>query len=138
MFNAMQTMLVRNTEDLLAGDTNAMAERCQYPMVIQLAHRTLPFQSAADYAATMADLAMRMRDDHKVIKINVRLRTVEVPQDGRFRAWAILTYQYAVTTAPHDTQVVYYCRVADGQIKIEMIEMNCEALPQQPIRGKAA
>jgi hypothetical protein len=34
--------------------------------------------------------------------------------------------------------MTYYCRLVDGNIKVEMIEMNCEVLPDQPIRGQAA
>lgn len=138
MFDAMQAMLVCNTKDLMAGNTTAIADRCQYPMVIQLANRALPFHYAPDYAATMAQLATHMRDDHKVTDIEVRLRAVELPNGGRFRAWATLTYRFAIATPPRDTQVVYYCRLVDAQIKIEMIEMDCEALPEQPIRGEAA
>jgi hypothetical protein len=43
-----------------------------------------------------------------------------------------------VATPPRSTDVTYYCRLVDGQIKVEMIEMECDILPDQPIRGQAA
>jgi hypothetical protein len=138
MFTQMQTMLNRNTQALLSGDTDDIAERCHYPMVIHAPNRVMPFHAPTDYAATLKHMSARMRDDYKVTDIIVRLRTMDVPQGGRFRAWATMSYVFAVDTPPRSTNVTYYCRLVDGQIKVEMVEMDCEILPDQPIRGKAA
>jgi hypothetical protein len=138
MFTQMQAMLDRNAADLLAGNTQAMAERCHYPLVVHTPDRTVPFRSASDYAATLSHMATTLRQDYKVTAITARLRTMDVPQAGRFRAWARLTYAFAINTAPRETNVTYYCSVLQGQIRVEMVEMDCEVLPQQPITGQAA
>ncbi len=138
MFSQMYAMLTRNVQALLSGDTDPIADRCHYPMVIHSPGRVVPFLSANDYAATLKSMSAQMRDDLKVTDIIVRLRMTDVPHDGRFRAWATLSYVFAVDTPPRFTDVTYYCRVTNGQIKVEMIEMECDILPDQPIRGQAA
>jgi hypothetical protein len=138
MFTQMQAMLDRNAADLLAGNTDAMAARCHYPMVIHAPDRVVPVQSATEYAAMLAHIAARLRDDYKVTGITARLRTMDLPRGGRFRAWAKLSYRFAVDTAPRETNVTYFCRLQDGEIKVEMVEMDCEVLPGQPITGEVA
>ena len=138
MFNQMQAMLDRNTQDLLAGNTQAIAQRCHYPMVVHSPTQLVPFQTAADYAATLQHMSARLRNDYNVTGITVRLRTMDLPRAGRFRAWATLSYHFAVDTPAHDTHVTYYCRLVGGQIMVDMLEMDCEILPDQPIRGRAA
>jgi hypothetical protein len=138
MFTQMQTMLNRNTQALLSGETDEIADRCNYPMVIHAPDRVLPFHAATDYAATLKHMSQRMRDDFKVTQIFVRLRTMDVPREGRFRAWATMSYVCGEDTPLQQTNMTYYCRLVDGNIKVEMIEMNCEVLPDQPIRGQAA
>lgn len=138
MFTQMQTMLDRNAQALLSGATDEIADRCHYPMVVHSTDRVLPYQSASEYAATLKHISTLMRDTYNVIGITLRLRAMDLPQDGRFRAWATMTYIFAIKTAPRSTNVTYYCRLVDTQIKVEMVEMDCDALPDQPIRGQAA
>jgi hypothetical protein len=138
MFTLMQAMLDRNAADLLAGDTGAIADRCHYPMTIHAPDKVVAFPTAADYAAVLAHIATRLREDYKVIEVIARLRTIDVPRAGRFRAWARLTYRFSIDTAPRETNVTYYCRLVDGQIKVEMVEMDCEVLPDHPVSGQAA
>jgi hypothetical protein len=138
MFTEMQAMLDRNAADLLAGSTDAIASRCHYPMVIHTPDRVVPFQSAGDYAQMLAHISVRLREDYKVVDITARLRTMDLPRAGRFRAWARLSYRFAIDTAPRETDVTYYCRVQDGQIRVEMVEMDCEVLPDQPVTGEVA
>jgi hypothetical protein len=138
MFTEMQAMLDRNAADLLAGNTDAVASRCHYPMVVHAPDRVVPFQSAAEYAAMLAHISRRLRNDYKVVDIIARLRTMDLPRAGRFRAWARLSYRFAIDTAPRETDVTYYCRLQDGQIMVEMVEMDCEVLPGQPATGQAA
>jgi hypothetical protein len=138
MFTEMQAMLDRNAADLLAGNTDAVASRCHYPMVVHAPDRVMPFQSAAEYAAMLSHISLRLREDYKVIDITARLRTMDLPRAGRFRAWARLSYIFAVDTAPRRTDVTYYCRLQDGEIRVEMVEMDCEVLPGQPVTGEVA
>lgn len=138
MFTEMQAMLDRNAADLLAGNTAAVASRCHYPMTIHAPDKVVRFQTAADYAAVLTHIAVRLRDDYRVTEIFARLRTMDIPRAGRFRAWARLTYRFAIDTEPRETDVTYYCCLLDGQIKVEMVEMDCEILPDQPISGHAA
>jgi hypothetical protein len=138
MFDQMQAMLNRNSQALLSGETGEIAMRCHYPMVIHAPNRVVPFHTAKDYAATLKHMSQRMREDFKVTDIVVRLRTMDLPRHGRFRAWATMSYVFAVDMPPRTTQLTYYCRAANGQIKVEMVEMDCDGLPDQPIRGQAA
>jgi hypothetical protein len=98
----------------------------------------VPFQTPTAYAAVLAHIAARLRNDYKVTEVIARLRTMDVPRAGRFRAWARLTYRFAIDTALRETDVTYYCRLVNGQIRVEMVEMDCEVLPDQPISGQAA
>jgi hypothetical protein len=138
MFTEMQAMLDRNAADLLAGNTGAIADRCHYPMTVHAPDKVVPFQTASAYAAVLAHIADRLRNDYKVTEVIARLRTMDVPRGGRFRAWARLTYRFAIDTAPRETNVTYYCRLVNGQIRVEMVEMDCEVLPDHPISGQAA
>jgi hypothetical protein len=138
MFSQMYAMLTSNAQALLSGDTDPIADRCHYPMIIHSSGRVVPFLTADAYATALRHMSAQMRDDFKVTDIIVQLRTMEVPRQGRFRAWARLSYVFAVDTPPRSTDVTYYCRLADGQIRVEMLEMDCDILPDQPIRGQVA
>lgn len=138
MFNEMQEMLERAAAAMLTGRTDELAQRCHYPMVVHSADRVLPFQTPQDYAATLAHVGTLMRDSHKVTAITSRLRSIEVPRSGRFRAFARMTCHFGNGCAPQTTDVTYFCRLTGSEIKVEMVEMDCALLPDQPIRGRVA
>jgi hypothetical protein len=138
MFSEMQEMLDRNAADLMTGATDRIAGRCQYPMTVHSPERTVIFPSPEDYAATLRYIATRLRDDYKVTEVIPRLRTMDTPRAGRFRAWARLTYRFAIDTPPRETNVTYFCRVVQGAIQVEMVEMDCEVMPARPVEGEAA
>lgn len=138
MFNQMQAMLNRSTAAMLSGSTDEIAQRCHYPMVIHSPVRVLAFQSATEYAETLRYMSARMRQEFNVTAITVRLRMIDVPSGGRFRAWATISHHFAANQPPRQTQVTYFCRLVADDILVEMVEMDCELLPDQPIRGQAA
>ncbi len=138
MFNQMQQMLDRTTAALLSGQTEELVRRCDYPMVVHSATRILPFQTPQDYAAALAHLCNQLRGPLHVTSIVARLRSMELPLRGRFRAFVRLTYHFATGSPSHETNAVYFCRLAGDEIRVEMVEMECALLPGQPLRGRAA
>ncbi|WP_431300991.1 hypothetical protein [Tabrizicola sp. BL-A-41-H6] len=136
MFDHMQDLLDQTAADLLSGHTDAIAGRCAYPMVVHSPQKIVPFQTSADYAATLRKVSGRLRD-RKVTAISARLRATDAPSAGRFRAFARLTCRFGDGTPPSQTDLIYFCRMVDNAIRVEMIEMDCslmhaEQTPRQP------
>lgn len=131
MFDHMQELLDRTAADLLSGQTDTIAGRCAYPMVVHSAQRIVPFETPADYAATLAQLSGRLRK-REMTAISARLRATDAPSRGRFRAFVRLTCRFGDGTPPSQTDLIYFCRMVDSAIQVEMIEMDCALMHAEP------
>jgi len=114
MFEHLQRLLDDTARLIAAGQVDAAAARCDFPLPLHLDGHLRLVPDAAALGALLS--ATRARHGAP----EARLVAVELPRNGRFRLWLAL---WAAGGAATGTDLVCYCREDRGGLRLEMVDV---------------
>lgn len=141
------TQLVQRVETLLqdmirsfqAQDFPALVSHYDFPLALHLEDKLMVMDRPDDLIRWFADTA-RARRDAGLERIEARLVALDLPRQGRFRAWVVYSHYDAAGQVLRLSERTFYCRDRGGRIRVEMLHVTRLALgtprPRHPADRK--
>ena len=128
MFRKIEANMQRRADLLAAGRLGELVEAYLYPLVLYLGNQ----QKIIDGPGEMIWVFSELQQDHLtrgVTHLVAEVAAVDLPRQGRFRAWVSYHEMGSGTWQPKRSDVVHYCRDTAEGIKSEMLEYESCAIP---------
>ncbi len=98
----------------------ALCEHYRFPLPVQAGNRLLLCHTHHDltrvFTAYLDGASARGQT-----RPSAELAAMELPRRGRFRVWMDWCFRASDTQIPVRERTIYYCRLQDDQVQIEMI-----------------
>jgi hypothetical protein len=91
-----------------------------FPMPVQAGKQMNLCQSQAELAQIFSAY-LNVVEERGLVGPSVNIAAVELPRGGRFRVWTDWCFTRAEDQMPVQDRTIYFCRILNDQIQIEMI-----------------
>jgi hypothetical protein len=129
MYRSITEHLQRRGDLLLSGQYEELSRLFMLPQALYLSDTPWVLRDTADVVAAMGRLHQMLRG-RQVNRRVPKVTALQLPRQGRFRAW-VRWSEYSADPAQNRTsEVVYYFRETPSGLKTEMLEFKGLSLPE--------
>lgn len=129
MYRSITAHLQLRSDLLLSGRYEELSRHYLLPQAIYLTDSPWVLRHTADAVTAMTRLHQMLRDRNVQRRVP-KVTALQLPREGRFRAW-VRWFEYAADPALNRTsEIVYYFRETPAGLKSEMLEFKEMKLPE--------
>jgi hypothetical protein len=129
MFTQVSALLRHRAERLWNGQFDALAAQYIYPLPMYMGSSRLIVRNA-DEAASMLCLLRSAYLQRGVIALQPRVTALDLPREGRFRAWVDWHELAIPAEETRLSSVIYYCRMTASGVRTEMVNYTRLSMPE--------
>lgn len=129
MYRSLMHHLQWRNDLLLSGRYQELSQLYLLPQALYLSGNPWVLRNTADTVAAMACLHQMLRD-RQILSRTPVIKAVELPRQGRFRAWVRWDEGSAEPAQSRTSEMVYYFRETPDGPRTEMVEFTSLCLPE--------
>ena len=133
MYQRVQNLFQWRADLLMANRLSDLAEQHMFPWTVYLENTPITVPTADSFAVSIGNFR-----DHMIARgtcrLVARLTALDVPRNGRFRAWISQFEMGPDENVVKSTRIIQYCRETEAGIRTEMTQCwNCAIEDFSPI-----
>ena len=133
MYQRVQNLFQWRADLLMANRLSDLAEQHMFPWTVYLENTPITVPTADSFAVSIGNFR-----DHIIARgtcqLIARLTALDVPRNGRFRAWISQFEMAPGENVVKSTRIIQYCRETEAGIRTEMTQCwNCAIEDFSPI-----
>jgi hypothetical protein len=129
MFSHVTAHLRRRAELLLGGHFDQVAAQYLFPLPLYLGASRVIVRNAVE-ATDILCLLRAAYLERGVIALQPRVTAIDLPRDGRFRAWVDWHELALPVEKSRVSSVLYYCKSTPTGLRTEMINCTRSSMPE--------